>query len=72
MEEHDCSIAADFFKYKYTGSRSRDFYAGCFCLVTGPYAGNCNYNTNSKATATDDDARAVCLRHEYLGGMEII
>lgn len=72
MEEKDCSIAADFFGYKYTGSRSRDFYGGCFCLVTGEWAGNCNYNTNLTASEPNDDARALCLRHEYFSGLEFI
>lgn len=72
MGEKDCSIAADFFHYKYTGSRARDFYGGCFCLVTGEWAGNCNYNTNLSASEPNDDARALCLRHEYFSGLEII
>lgn len=72
MEEHDCGIAADFFGYKYTGTRARDFYGGCFCLVSGQYAGNCNYNSNISASEPNDDARAVCLRHDFLGEVEII
>jgi len=73
MEEEDCSIAADFFGYKYTGSRSRDFFGGCFCLVSGEWAGNCNYNTNLTASEPNDDARALCLRHEYSSGwLEIV
>merc|ERR1712007_20656 len=72
MEEHDCSIAADFFGYKYTGGRARDFVPGCFCLVTGEWAGNCNYNSNMSAAEPNDDARAVCLRHEYSSALEFI
>lgn len=72
MEEHDCGIAADFFGYKYTGTRARDFYGGCFCLVTGDYSGNCNYNSNLTASEPNDDARAVCLRHEFLSSAFVV
>lgn len=63
-KELDCAAAADFFKYSYTGTRKRDFLSGCFCLVTGQWAGNCNYNTNTSASGFDDDARAVCIQPE--------
>lgn len=66
LEEKDCSIASDYLGYKYTGSRARDFFSGCFCLVTGEYKGNCNFNTNASADQPNDDARALCLRHQYI------
>jgi hypothetical protein len=65
LEEKDCSIASDYLGYKYTGVRQRDFFSGCFCLVSGDYAGNCNYNSNASADQPNDDARALCSRHQY-------
>jgi len=63
LEEKDCGIASDYLGYKYTGSRSRDFFSGCFCLVSGEWAGNCNFNTNTSADQPNPDARALCSRH---------
>jgi len=71
LEEEDCSIAAKYFGNKYTGSRQRDFNAGCFCLVSGEWAGNCNFNTNKSADQLNDDARSLCSRHQY-SALEII
>jgi len=66
LEEKDCEIASDYLGYKYTGVRQRDAFAGCFCLVSGEWEGNCNFNSNTSAdNANDDDARALCLRHQY-------
>jgi len=65
MGDKDCGIAADYFGYKYTGVRQRDYAYGCFCLVTGQYAGNCNLNTNKSADQECPlgDTRSVCLTH---------
>jgi len=65
LEEKDCGIASDYLGYKYTGVRQREFFSGCFCLVSGQYAGNCNFNSNASADQLNDDARALCSRHQY-------
>jgi hypothetical protein len=64
LEEKDCEIASDYLGYKYTGVRQRDFFSGCFCLVSGEWAGNCNFNSNASADQPNDDARALCSRHK--------
>jgi hypothetical protein len=79
LGEKDCEIAADYLGYKYTGVRQRHAFYGCFCLVSGQWEGNCNYNANASAdsaTSCDpgefncDDARALCLRHQYTESTE--
>jgi len=62
MTEKECGIACEYFGYKYTGSRHREFFSGCFAITSGQYKGNCNYNSNASAVCCDPDARAVCLR----------
>jgi len=50
--EKDCSHACLALGFQSTGDRARANISGCFVMTTGPYAGNCNYNTNKSATCT--------------------
>ena len=64
----DCSRACEALGFKSTGPRSRDNISGCFVMTQGPYAGNCNFNTNTKATCTPpctlegSVVRSLCIR----------
>jgi len=58
----ECTIACEYFGFKDTGSRNREFFSGCFVLVAGEWKGNGNFNTNTSAVCCDPDARALCLR----------
>jgi len=62
LDERECEIACNIFGYKYTGSRSRDWPSeGCFSVAEGPYAGNCNYNSNHSSDP-EPTIRALCSR----------
>ena len=37
---------------KYTGSRKGGNVKGCFAIMSGPYKGNCNFNSNTSAICT--------------------
>jgi hypothetical protein len=64
FDETECKVACEYLGYKYTGAKQRAWLSpGCFSLVTGEYAGNCNYNSNTSASDYDPDIRALCLRH---------
>eukprot|EP01047_Picozoa_sp_COSAG01_P048772 COSAG01_NODE_4776_length_4750_cov_21.200817_2_plen_98_part_00 len=51
-----------------TGPRARANISGCFVMTTGPYAGNCNFNTNKAATCEPpctlmgSVVRSLCIR----------
>jgi len=62
LSDSECGYAAAHFGFKYTGARQREFMTGCWALVSGPYAGNSNLNTNSSAVCCAPDQRALCLR----------
>lgn len=71
LDEEHCEIACAYFGNKYTGARNRPLsWPGCFAVVSGPWAGNCNFNSNTKGTGEDADGAAVCSRggqgHEIL------
>jgi hypothetical protein len=48
----DCGHACLALGFKDTGPRARANISGCFVMTQGPYAGNCNFNTNTSATCT--------------------
>ena len=52
VSENDCGHACLALGFKDTGPRARANISGCFVMTEGPYAGNCNYNTNKSATCT--------------------
>eukprot|EP00729_Bicosta_minor_P005643 gene5643-15535_t len=52
VSEEDCGHACLALGFDSTGDRERANISGCFVMTTGPYAGNCNYNTNKSATCT--------------------
>jgi hypothetical protein len=66
VSESDCGRACASLKFKYTGPRARANISGCFVMAAGPYAGNCNYNTNASATCTPPctlmgtEVRSIC------------
>merc|ERR1711865_176295 len=62
LNPKECQLACENFGFKYTGAHQREFFSGCFALASGPWKGNCNYNSNSSAVCCDPTARAVCLR----------
>jgi len=62
LSDSECGYAAATFGFKYTGSRSRPTDFGCWGLLSGPYAGNSNLNTNVSATVRTKDTAALCLR----------
>lgn len=68
VNEADCGHACLALGFKSTGPRARANMSGCFVMTTGPYAGNCNFNTNTSATCTPpcqlygSVTRALCLR----------
>lgn len=62
LTEKECAIACEYFKFKYTGARQREYFSGCFALEAGEWKGNCNFNANKTAVCCDPDARAICLR----------
>lgn len=35
---------------------------GCFAIISGPYKGNMNFNTNTSAGCCAPDQRSICLR----------
>eukprot|EP00035_Acanthoeca_spectabilis_P034900 m.31467 g.31467 ORF g.31467 m.31467 type:complete len:824 (-) comp6934_c0_seq1:152-2623(-) len=69
VSEQDCGHACYALGFKSTGDRARPNISGCFVMTTGPYAGNCNYNTNSSATCTPPctlygaEVRSLCVRN---------
>merc|ERR1712100_768257 len=68
VPEEDCDRACLALGFKGTGPRARPNISGCFVMTEGPYAGNCNYNTNTSATCTPpctlygSVVRSICLR----------
>ena len=64
----DCSRACLALGFKGTGPRARPNISGCFVMTEGPYAGNCNFNSNLSATCTppcqlyNSTVRSLCLR----------
>lgn len=64
LTAEQCEIACAFFGYKNTGSRNRpQAWPGCFVLGSGPWKGNCNFNTNTEGDGSDVTQLAVCSRH---------
>eukprot|EP01048_Picozoa_sp_COSAG05_P008695 COSAG05_NODE_676_length_7987_cov_3.066041_4_plen_822_part_00 len=68
VPEADCSRACGALGFKSTGDRARANISGCFVMTEGPYAGNCNYNTNKSATCEPpctlmgSVVRSLCIR----------
>jgi hypothetical protein len=63
LTAEQCTIACEYFGYKNTGSRSRpNSWPGCFALASGPWKGNCNFNTDTDGDGSDVTQLAVCLR----------
>eukprot|EP00937_MAST-01D_sp_MAST-1D-sp2_P002383 g2383.t1 len=64
----DCDRACYALGFKGTGPRARPNISGCFVMTDGPYAGNCNYNTNTSATCDPPctlygaAVQSLCLR----------
>jgi len=67
LTAEQCQIACEFFGYKDTGSRNRpNAWPGCFVLGSGPWKGNCNFNSNTQGDGSDVTQLAVCSRHAML------
>ena len=68
VPEADCSRACGALGFKSTGDRARANISGCFVMTEGPYAGNCNFNTNKSATCEPpctlmgSEVRSLCMR----------
>lgn len=63
LDEEHCSIACAYFGYKDTGARNRpEAWPGCFVLGSGPWKGNCNFNSNTNGDGSDVTQLAVCSR----------
>jgi hypothetical protein len=68
VSSQDCSHACLALGFKGTGPRARANISGCFVMTEGPYAGNCNFNTNLSATCTPpctlmgSIVRSICTR----------
>jgi hypothetical protein len=68
VSEVDCGHACLALGFTSTGPRARANISGCFVMTAGPYAGNCNYNTNKSATCTPPCTlmgvvvRSLCVR----------
>jgi len=72
VTEKDCGHACLALGLKSTGPRARPTVMGCFAMTTGPYAGNCNFNTNKSASCVPEAGhpcelygvvtRALCTR----------
>jgi hypothetical protein len=68
VTESDCGHACQALGFSFTGDRARANISGCFVMASGPYEGNCNYNTNASATCTPpctlmgSAVRSVCKR----------
>ena len=68
VSEADCGHACLALGFKDTGPRARANISGCFVMTQGPYAGNCNFNTNTSATCTPpctlmgSVVRSLCVR----------
>jgi len=61
--EEACLLVAN---RSYTGPRAGTNVRGCFAIMSGPYKGNCNYNSNTSSTCTppcgpDDNLGEICL-----------
>lgn len=50
VPEKWCGEACAALGFKWGGARSRDNITACFALVDGEWKGNCNYNSNTKAS----------------------
>ena len=68
VTEDDCGHACLALGFKDTGPRARANISGCFVMTSGPYAGNCNFNTNKSAvckppcTLMGVVVRSLCTR----------
>eukprot|EP01050_Picozoa_sp_SAG11_P010311 SAG11_NODE_1026_length_6141_cov_13.737008_5_plen_828_part_00 len=67
VSQENCGHAAVALGLKYTGGRHEkpgvSVQPGCFAVVSGPYKGNANFNTNNESTCTQPCASAqICMR----------
>ena len=58
----ECHYACGQFGKRTTGTRPGPLLSGCWLLATGPYAGDCGFNSNSSAVCCGPDTEAICLR----------
>lgn len=67
LDADNCAIACAYFGYKDTGARDRpQAWPGCFALASGPWKGNCNFNTNKDGDGSDVTQVAICSRHAVM------
>ena len=67
VSQENCGHAAVALGLTYTGGRHEkpgvSVQPGCFAVVSGPYKGNANYNTNNESTCSQPCASAqICMR----------
>lgn len=67
VSQENCGHAAVALGLKYTGGRHEktgvSVQPGCFAVVSGPYKGNANFNTNNESTCSQPCASAqICMR----------